>query len=62
MSVEIKGLILAHAFKKLKSNGITLRVVELDGHVREFPHSRDKENNRINVKVELGRVTRCWIG
>lgn len=61
MSKRVKGLQLAHAFKLLKSNGIRLRIAEMDGEKYPRPMG-DKEHDRINVQIEGGRVVRCWIG
>lgn len=61
MSNEIKGKMLAHAFKMLKSEGLVLRIAELDGEKLTFVNN-EKDPRRINVQIVDGRVQRCWIG
>jgi len=61
MSTEIKGKQLAHAFKLLRTEGLTLWISDLDGVRREDPN-KDKDPDRINVQVKDGCVLQCWIG
>ena len=61
MSKDIINKDLAHAFKMLKSAGLTIRVAQMDDEKRPQVDD-DKDPRRINVVVVGGRVLRCWVG
>lgn len=61
LSKEIMGKELSHAFKMLRTAGIEIRVIDIDG-VKVRAEIIEKDPNRICVQVINGYVKRSWIG
>lgn len=60
MSNELSGLMLAHAYVKVRSAGLAFRLSKLDG-VNWTP-SLGADPLRLNVEVADGMVRKAWVG
>ena len=51
---------LDYAYARAKSNGVSLRIATLDNAKRIL--DEDYVENRVNVNVNDGIVSKCWVG
>lgn len=59
VAMEVKGLMLAHAYVLTKSAGMQLNVSKLDGLPRNCIGSDNKDT--VNVEVVDGFVRKSWV-
>lgn len=57
---DVRGMMLAMAYMKVKGAELKLRIHSLDGQVSQ--PTKDKDNSRVNVEVVEGFVKKAWIG